>query len=198
MPRQPLSMAARTAAGIAGALFALAAATASAQLYAISAAGTPSGPGTCDVSTAVVPVSGGSLTTVLPPPPNNVIFTSSVNGGPTITGFSTQPSAAMPRASFAFEVQPPSLPPYTLTQSYFPAMGGAATGTGVTFTITCTASGVASLSFINNVAAPGGGSTGGGSVSAAPIPALSPPWLAALMALLAATALLGVSRRRRD
>lgn len=168
--------------------------------YSIAAAGAPSGPGTCDVGNAVVPVDGGSLALTLPPSANNVLFTSRVNGGPPFTALTTNSSGVTPRATFAFEVDPPTLPPYTLVQSFFPASGGVAAGTGVTFTVTCSAAGVASMSFVNNVPAGGGGGGSGGGPAAAsvPVPALSHLGLVALMVLLAVTIVFGkVSRRRQ-
>lgn len=193
MPRQPLMASLARAAGAAAIV--LCAPAAFAQ-FSISAAGTPSGPGTCNAVTASVPMTGGSLTLVLPPPPNNVMFTSRVNGGPAITAFPTFSNGTTLEPSFGFEVDPPTLPPYTLVESAFPASGGAATGTGVEFTVTCSAAGVATLSFVNNVPASGGGSGGGRAVTSVPVPAVSRPGLVALLVLLAATALFGMTRRR--
>lgn len=194
MPRQPLMASLVRLAGAAA--IAVVASPVFAQ-YSISATGTPSGPGTCDVGNVLVPMTGGSLTLTLPPPPNNIVFTSRVNGGPVFTALSTNSSGTNPKPTFGFEVSPPTIPPYTLVQSFFPASGGAATGTGVVFTITCSATGVASLSFVDNVPASGGGNGGGGPASASlAIPALSPLGLVALMALLAATAVFAMTRRR--
>lgn len=196
MPRQPLIRAlARIAAATAIAGLALGAPAAFAQ-YSITAAGTPSGPGTCNFGTASVPVNGGSLMLTLPPGTNNVQFTSSVNGGPLFTAFETNASGVIPEAAFGFEVSPPTLPPYTMTETLFPAVGGVATGTGVVFTVTCTALGGATVSWVNNVPAAGGG--GGGPVAASvAVPTLSAPALVALAALLATAGLLGFAGRRR-
>lgn len=195
MPRQPLMASLGRLAGAAA--LAVVASPVFAQ-YSISAAGTPSGPGTCNGGNVMVPMTGGSLTLTLPTPPNNVIFTSSVNGGPVLTAFNTSSSGTNPEPTFGFEVSPPTIPPYTLVQTFFPASGGAATGTGVIFTVTCSATGVATLSFVNDVPASGGGNGGGGGPASASlaIPALSPLGLVALMALLAATAVFGMTRRR--
>jgi hypothetical protein len=187
VPRQPLI--ARTACLAALLALSLAAPAARAQ-YSISAAGTPSGPGTCNGINVLVPMTGGSLTLALPPPPNNVSFTSRVNGGPPLTAASTNASGVTPEPSFGFEVSPPTLPPYTMTQSFFPAIAGVPTGTGVVFTIDCSGAGVATLSWVNGALPPGTGG-GGAAVSSQAVPTLSWP------ALLALTVMIGLVSYRR-
>jgi hypothetical protein len=198
VPGQPLTPR-RDAFARAAALatFAIVAPAASAQ-YSISAAGTPSGPGTCGPGTATVPMNGGTLTLVLPPPPNNVYFSSSVNGGAAVTASTTNASSVVPEPSFGFEISPPTLPPYTAVQSFFPAVAGVPSGTGVIFTISCTAGGAASVSWVNGAAPPGAGGGSSGSASTAAVPALSWPGLAASIAAIAWIAAVSFRRRRSN
>jgi hypothetical protein len=195
MPRQPLTrVAARIARAAALATLTFVAPAAFAQ-YSISAAGTPSGPGTCNGANVLVPMTGGSLTLTLPPPPNNVYVTSSVNGGPVLTVATTNATGVVPEPSFAFEVSPPTLPPYTLTQAFFPAMAGVPTGTGVIFTVICDGVGVASVSWVNGALPPGTG--GGGTVSSSlAVPTLSWPALLALIAMIVAVSFRRARERR--
>jgi hypothetical protein len=186
---------ARILAASAVAALALAAPAAFAQ-YSIVAAGTPSGPGTCNFGTATVPVTSGSLTLTLPAGPNNILFTASVNGGPPFTAGESFASGVtvQPRTSFDFEIDPPTLPPYTVVETLMPMSNGVPTGTGVTFTVVCSALGGATLTLVIGV--PGGGGGGGPVASSEPIPTMSPPGLVGLALLLGGMALIGIRRRQ--
>ncbi|MBS0321203.1 MAG: hypothetical protein JSR18_11725 [Proteobacteria bacterium] len=201
MPERHTPRATRGKAGIKGGVFAVVAAAALAlgtpqahAAYSVQMGGTPSGPGTCDSLHATQPYAGGFFAATLPPGPNNLIVTHTVNGGtPFVQLVSDSTAIAGGQPELSIELFVPTAPPYVAVDSVFPALNGVPVGTGTVVTATCSAEGVASVTFTSGVPA---GLPGTGSAFA--VPTLAPAGLAVLLAVLAlAGAMSRLPSRRR-
>jgi hypothetical protein len=127
----------------------------------------------------------GNVTTSynLPAANDNVVVTTSINGGPTTTTYLTfNPPSDSGNAAFTYTI-PPTVQPYTITGAVFPALNGAATGTGFSTTYTCNLDGSLTVGFTP------------ATITVTNVPTLSQWALAALAALLALGSLVQVRRR---
>ncbi len=158
--------------------------------YSVTASGTPMPPGTCTADEVVEPITDGQVHFVVPYTSDNVILRVSVNGGPDVVTLLTQPGGTSVAGGPTFAVFPstPTAPPYTVVESYYPAVDGAPTGRGVVLTATCDAQGVGTIDYVND--APVVPST-----TSLAVPTLSPQSLI-ILALLVPCALMGAARCR--
>ena len=123
---------------------------------------------------------------VLPAGANNLVAFVRLNGGPQITSFFTQnPPSFSGALAFSYPI-PSTTQPYTISADVFPALGGAATGLGVSGAFTCNANGTVTVVFTPTAPAS----------TAANVPTLSQWGLLALTLLVGMATLVQLKRRK--